>query len=85
MENVKEVRRALGLSQQRLCKLAGVGRARLQAAENNFLELRADELASIGAVLRQRSQSLQRFLTTAFGDQVQRQRPRRRQQLRGRT
>lgn len=80
MENVKQIRRALGLSQQRLSKLAGIGRARLQGAENNFLELRADELASIGAVLRQGAESMKRFLTTAFGNQFKRRRPRRRQQ-----
>lgn len=84
MQNLKQIRKTLGLSQQRLVKLSGVSRARLQAGENGFIELRPDELASVESVLRREAEELRQFLGDAVGVRRKRQ-PHRRQRMMART
>ena len=47
MIDLKKKRNALGLSQMRLSKLAGVSRYRIHLAENKYIQLTKIELAKI--------------------------------------
>ena len=51
MMDVGRVRRAARISQVELSKRTQISRPRLSAAENGYLELSADELARIRAVV----------------------------------
>jgi DNA-binding transcriptional regulator YiaG len=80
MENsLRQLRHTLGFSQIRLARVASVPVRRIQLWEQNLYELSADEELRVLRVLRRAALGLQSFLAAAFGDRVQRRRPRRRQ------
>lgn len=49
--DIRAIRKATGLSQIKLARLANVSRFRLSLAEERSIELRADELDALGKVL----------------------------------
>jgi DNA-binding XRE family transcriptional regulator len=61
MNNLKEIRKAAGLSQVVLAHKAHISRFRLYLAESGSIELRADELAAIANAVRPEMQRTARI------------------------
>lgn len=61
LDNLKEIRKAAGLSQIQLARRANISRFRLSLAEAGSIELRADERAAIATAVRPEMQRTARI------------------------